>query len=140
VDHCDVYLTWGEPPGDVAAKIAQVRELAAARGREMRFGLRLHVIVRETAEAAWREADALIRYLDDETIVRAQATFARMDSVGQQRMARLHGGRRDQLEISLNLWVGVGLVRGGAGTWRRKQPWPPRQTPHRGCVQGPGIS
>ncbi|MBV8615922.1 MAG: LLM class flavin-dependent oxidoreductase, partial [Acetobacteraceae bacterium] len=93
VEHCDVYLTWGEPPGDVAAKIAQVRALAAARGRTMRFGVRLHVIVRETAEAAWREADALIRYLDDETIARAQATFARMDSVGQQRMARLHGGR-----------------------------------------------
>jgi alkanesulfonate monooxygenase len=115
-DHCDVYLTWGEPPGDVAAKIAQVRELAAARGRQMRFGLRLHVIVRETAEAAWREAEALIRYLDDETIARAQATFARMDSVGQQRMTRLHGGGRDDLEISPNLWAGVGLVRGGAGT------------------------
>ena len=39
-----------------------------------------------------------------------------MDSVGQQRMARLHGGRRDKLEISPNLWAGVGLVRGGAGT------------------------
>jgi len=116
VEHCDVYLTWGEPPGDVAAKIAQVRALAAARGRAMRFGVRLHVIVRETAEAAWREADALIRHLDDETIARAQATFARMDSVGQQRMARLHGGRRERLEISPNLWAGVGLVRGGAGT------------------------
>ena len=39
-----------------------------------------------------------------------------MDSVGQQRMAQLHGGRRDKLEISPNLWAGVGLVRGGAGT------------------------
>jgi alkanesulfonate monooxygenase len=39
-----------------------------------------------------------------------------MDSVGQQRMAALHGGRRDKLEISPNLWAGVGLVRGGAGT------------------------
>ncbi|WP_083842489.1 LLM class flavin-dependent oxidoreductase, partial [Bradyrhizobium sp. ORS 375] len=40
----------------------------------------------------------------------------RMDSVGQQRMSQLHGGRRDKLEISPNLWAGVGLVRGGAGT------------------------
>ena len=39
-----------------------------------------------------------------------------MDSVGQQHMAQLHGGRRDKLEISPNLWAGVGLVRGGAGT------------------------
>jgi len=42
--------------------------------------------------------------------------FARMDSVGQQRMSNLHGGRRDRLEISPDLWAGVGLVRGGAGT------------------------
>jgi alkanesulfonate monooxygenase len=72
--------------------------------------------VRETAEEAWREADALIRHVDDETIAFSQRTFARFDSVGQQRMARLHNGRRDKLEISPNLWAGVGLVRGGAGT------------------------
>jgi alkanesulfonate monooxygenase len=39
-----------------------------------------------------------------------------MDSVGQRRMAALHGGGRDRLEVSPNLWAGVGLVRGGAGT------------------------
>ena len=39
-----------------------------------------------------------------------------MDSVGQQRMAALHGGNRDKLEVSPNLWAGIGLVRGGAGT------------------------
>ena len=115
-EHCDVYLTWGEPPADVGAKIEAMRALAAARGRTMSFGIRLHVIVRETAEAAWREADSLIAHLDDDTIATAQAAFARFDSVGQQRMARLHGGRRDRLEISPNLWAGVGLVRGGAGT------------------------
>ena len=115
-DHVDVYLTWGEPLDGVAEKIAAMRALAAARGRTLSYGIRLHVIVRETAEAAWREADALIAHLDDDAIAKAQATYARFDSVGQQRMARLHGGRRDQLEISPNLWAGVGLVRGGAGT------------------------
>ena len=115
-DHVDVYLTWGEPLDGVAEKITAMRALAAARGRTLSYGIRLHVIVRETAEAAWREADALIAHLDDDTIAKAQATYARFDSVGQQRMARLHGGRRDQLEISPNLWAGVGLVRGGAGT------------------------
>ena len=116
VDHCDVYLTWGEPPAQVAEKIDQVRKLAAARGRTLSFGIRLHVIVRETAEEAWREADNLIRHLDDEAIATAQKAFARFDSIGQQRMAQLHGGRRDKLEVSPNLWAGVGLVRGGAGT------------------------
>lgn len=93
-----------------------MKALAAARGRTLSFGIRLHVIVRETAEEAWRAADDLIRYVDDETIALAQKTFARHDSEGQRRMARLHGGRRDQLEVSPNLWAGVGLVRGGAGT------------------------
>jgi alkanesulfonate monooxygenase len=116
VDHVDVYLTWGEPPADAAEKITEMRALAAAAGRTLSFGIRLHVIVRETAEAAWHEADALIEHLDDATIATAQKAFARFDSVGQQRMARLHGGRRDKLEISPNLWAGVGLVRGGAGT------------------------
>jgi alkanesulfonate monooxygenase len=114
--HADVYLTWGEPPDDVAAKIDAARQAAAAQGRTMQFGIRLHVIVRETAAEAWDAAAALIRHVDDAAVALAQKTFARFDSVGQQRMARLHGGRRDRLEISPNLWAGVGLVRGGAGT------------------------
>ncbi|WP_395369773.1 FMNH2-dependent alkanesulfonate monooxygenase [Komagataeibacter diospyri] len=112
----DKYLTWGEPPALVAEKISHVRKLAHAQGREVSFGIRLHVIVRETAEEAWHEADRLISHLDDATIEKAQKVFARMDSVGQSRMSALHGGRRDRLEISPNLWAGVGLVRGGAGT------------------------
>jgi alkanesulfonate monooxygenase len=82
----------------------------------MSFGIRLHVIVRETNAEAWKAADDLIRHLTDAEIARAQSTFARMDSVGQRRMVELHGGRRDKLEVSPNLWAGVGLVRGGAGT------------------------
>jgi len=115
-DHVDVYLTWGEPPADVGQKIADMRARAAARERTLSFGIRLHVIVRETAEAAWREAEALISHVDDATIATAQKAFSKFDSVGQQRMARLHSGRRDKLEVSPNLWAGVGLVRGGAGT------------------------
>lgn len=82
----------------------------------MRFGIRLHAIVRETEAEAWAEADRLISRLTDDDIARAQANYARMDSVGQGRMAALHGGRRDRLEVAPNLWAGVGLVRGGAGT------------------------
>lgn len=115
-EQVDLYLTWGEPPHLVKEKIEQVRAKAAALGRTVRFGIRLHVIVRETNEEAWQAADRLISQLDDATIAKAQAAFARTDSVGQHRMAALHGGKRDSLEISPNLWAGVGLVRGGAGT------------------------
>lgn len=118
-EHIDTYLTWGEPPDAVAKKIADVRERAAARGRQVTFGIRLHVIVRETEEEAWQDAERLISRLDDETIARAQQAFSNMDSEGQRRMAALHGGRRgtrETLEIYPNLWAGVGLVRGGAGT------------------------
>jgi alkanesulfonate monooxygenase len=114
--HIDVYLTWGEPPQQVAEKIAQVKELAAQQGRTVKFGIRLHVIVRETESAAWDAANDLIRYVDDEAIANAKKVFASSDSVGQRRMTQLHNGNREALEISPNLWAGIGLVRGGAGT------------------------
>ncbi len=115
-DTVDKYLTWGEPPHEVADKIERIAALAAYKGRRITFGIRLHVIVRETNAEAWKAADDLIRHVSDDTIAAAQAIFARMDSVGQRRMSELHGGRRDKLEVSPNLWAGVGLVRGGAGT------------------------
>jgi alkanesulfonate monooxygenase len=115
-DQVDLYLTWGEPPADVAEKIAAVRALAARRGRRLRFGIRLHIIVRDTEEEAWAAADDLISHVDDAQIAAAQKVFARLDSVGQKRMSGLHKGSRAALEISPNLWAGVGLVRGGAGT------------------------
>jgi alkanesulfonate monooxygenase len=76
----------------------------------------VHIIVRETEKQAWEAAEDLLRYVSDESIEAAQKTFARFDSEGQKRMAQLHRGQRDRLEISPNLWAGVGLVRGGAGT------------------------
>jgi alkanesulfonate monooxygenase len=119
-EQVDTYLTWGEPPADVARKVADVRQRAAKHGRTVTFGIRLHVIVRETEDAAWQAADDLISRLDDETVAKAQAAFAKMDSEGQRRMAALHAGgskrTRADLEIAPNLWAGVGLVRGGAGT------------------------
>jgi alkanesulfonate monooxygenase len=115
-EQLDFYLTWGEPPDAVAQKIADVRQRAQALGRTVRFGIRLHVIVRETNAEAWAAANRLISHLDDDTIAKAQHAFANSDSEGQKRMARLHGGSREALEISPNLWAGVGLVRGGAGT------------------------
>lgn len=114
--HVDTYLTWGEPPAQVAQKIASVRQYAEQQGRSLTFGIRLHVIVRETQSEAWEAANRLIRYVDEDAIATAQKAYARMDSEGQQRMTQLHNGNREALEISPNLWAGVGLVRGGAGT------------------------
>ena len=121
-EQLDTYLTWGEPPAAVAAKVADIRQRAEKYQRTLTFGIRLHMIVRETEEEAWRAAGELLAHLDDSTVAAAQKKFAQMDSVGQRRMAELNKGKfnrndvRDGLEISPNLWAGVGLVRGGAGT------------------------
>jgi alkanesulfonate monooxygenase len=118
----DTYLTWGEPPAAVAGKFADVGGRAAKLGRKLSFGIRLHVIVRETEEEAWAAAGSLISHLDEKVVAAAQEKFRTMDSIGQRRMAELHGGRFDKanpragLEVAPNLWAGVGLVRGGAGT------------------------
>jgi alkanesulfonate monooxygenase len=114
--HADCYLSWGEPPAQLAEKIARVREAAAARGRELRFGLRIHVITRDTEAQAWADAERLIEGLDDAAIAAGQARLRALESVGQQRMTALHGGSRDRLVVAPNLWAGIGLVRGGAGT------------------------
>ncbi|AJE46796.1 FMNH2-dependent alkanesulfonate monooxygenase [Celeribacter indicus] len=114
--HVDAYLTWGEPPEAVERKIGDVRARAEAEGRTVRFGIRFHAIVRETEAEAWAAADRLIAQVSDDDIARAMAAFSKMDSEGQRRMTALHGGRRDRLEIAPNIWAGVGLVRGGAGT------------------------
>ncbi len=117
-EHVDTYLTWGEPLADVKLKLDAVRQRAKAFGRTVKFGLRIHLIVRDTEDEAWAAADRLIQHLPDEAIEAAQKKFAaESDSVGQKRMSALHGhGRRDSLIIAPNLWAGIGLVRGGAGT------------------------
>ncbi|WP_431032018.1 LLM class flavin-dependent oxidoreductase [Streptomyces sp. P6-2-1] len=114
--HADVYLTWGEPPAAVAEKIGAVRELAAREGRAVRFGIRLHTITRDRSADAWAEAARLLDGIDQKLVDDVQRGLGRSESEGQRRMLALHGGRRDALEIHPNLWAGVGLVRGGAGT------------------------
>ncbi|GAA2989098.1 LLM class flavin-dependent oxidoreductase [Streptosporangium longisporum] len=114
--HVDAYLTWGEPPAAVAEKIAWVNGLAEAEGRTLRYGIRLHVISRDTSDEAWAQARRLLDGIDPATVEKVQAGLGRSESEGQKRMLALHGGSRDGLEISPNLWAGVGLVRGGAGT------------------------
>jgi alkanesulfonate monooxygenase len=122
--HADVYLTWGERPEAVRAKIDWIRSLGEEQGRKLRFGIRLHTISRDTSEEAWAQAGRLIAALDEDTVRSAQAGLARSQSEGQRRMLALHEANRANgswtdarsLEIAPNLWAGVGLVRGGAGT------------------------
>mgnify|MGYP003473389568 CR=1 FL=1 len=112
----DTYLTWGEPPAAVGKKVDWIRGLATEHGRQLTYGLRIHVITRDTADEAWAVADRLLAGIDPADIERMQANLRRSESEGQRRMAELHRGGTDSLEIAPNLWAGVGLVRGGAGT------------------------
>ena len=115
--YADVYLTWGEPPRAVDTKLRWIEELAAKEGRNPpRFGIRLHVITRDTADESWRAAHRLIERVDDATVRDVQEGLAQSESEGQRRMRDLHRGDRRDLTIAPNLWAGIGLVRGGAGT------------------------
>ena len=119
--HVDMFLTWGEPPKLVAEKIEAVRSQAAAAGRTLRFGIRLHVIVRETDRAAWAAADDLISRVSDDVIAAAQKKLAGFDSVSQQRMLQLQT-RRSEFADSRAQPVGrrrPGAARCGNGPRRR---------------------
>jgi alkanesulfonate monooxygenase len=115
-EHVDVYLAWGEPPAMVAERVARVRELAAIAGRKLRFGIRFHTIARPSDAEAWAVADAMLAGMSPEAIAAARADFATTQSEGQRRMAALHGSDLGRLEVHPNVWAGIGLVRGGAGT------------------------
>lgn len=114
--HIDVYLTLAEPPAMLKEKIDRMRELADKEGRTIRYGLRVHMFVRERAEDAWREAERVLRHATPEQIAASQEKLARFDSVGQGRMKGLHNGSRETLEVSPNLWAGIGLINKGIGT------------------------
>ncbi|MCB8914739.1 MAG: LLM class flavin-dependent oxidoreductase [Thermoleophilales bacterium] len=120
--YADTWLTWGEPVETVAERLAPVREKAAAAGRELNIGLRIHLISRDSEEEAWLEADRMLDAIDPGQVAAAREKFARMESTAQARMTDLShttGGEavdRDSLVIAPNLWAGVGLVREGAGT------------------------
>jgi alkanesulfonate monooxygenase len=105
--HADVYLSWGEPPAEVAVKIADVRRRAAGEGRTLRFGIRLHVIVRRTEAESWAAADAPISHLDEATVAAADKVLARYDSHGQRRQRALSHGSRESQVVSPNLWCRV---------------------------------
>jgi alkanesulfonate monooxygenase len=101
-------------------KVKQVKARAAEHGRELTYGIRLYVIVRQTDAKAWEAAADLYDQMDETAIAGNKRFVSNTDSIGQQRMSAMHGGIKPtnlrDLEIAPNLWAGIGLVRPGPGT------------------------
>ena len=118
--HVDTYLSWGETPEQMKLKVDAVKAKAAQYGRELKFGIRLYVIVRRTDAEAWEAAQKLYDEMDDASVAANQSHLKGTDSVGQQRMSAMHGGKRvdnlRDLEVAPNIWSGIGLVRPGPGS------------------------
>lgn len=113
-EETDVYLLWGEPLPMVRERIADMRERAAAIGRKLRFGMRIHVIVRKREEEAWASADALISDIPEGFQTAMDKVLSRTDSEGEKRQQGLRAGSED-LVVAPNLWTGIGKARVGVG-------------------------
>lgn len=111
----DVFLTWPDTVSSVAATIDDMRRRSAAVGRELRYGLRAHVIVRETEAEARAAADRLVSKLDDETGQAIRAKSLDTASVGVSRQSDLRKTADDDGYAEANLWTGIGRARSGAG-------------------------
>jgi alkanesulfonate monooxygenase len=109
----DVYLMWGEPQALLEERLAQMKRLEAEYGRRLRYGLRTHVIVRETEAEAWAAAERMISRIDPEVRQAFLASYQHVDSVGQRRQIEM--GLRGDLLIEPHLWAGIGLARSGVG-------------------------
>jgi len=114
-EHCDVYLMWPEKKEELAERMKAVHERAAHYGRVLDYGLRVHMIVRDTEAEAREYARELVSRLDDEQgrIIRERALDATSLGVSHQaknrELANLEG------YIEPNLWTGIGRARSGCG-------------------------
>ncbi|HEY8171694.1 MAG TPA: LLM class flavin-dependent oxidoreductase, partial [Dehalococcoidia bacterium] len=108
----DVYLLWGETIPMVRERIADMRARAAALGRSLRFGMRIHVLVRETEDEARADAAALISEIPEGYQKMMDRHMSASDSEGEKRQREL----REQEWLGPNLWAGIGKARLGVGT------------------------
>ena len=108
----DVYLGWIQPQDEVAAHIAKARTEFAKAGRSGAFGLRTHLIVRDTEAEAWDEADELLSRADTRVKAQRQAAFSGTPMVGQQAQAQVLEDHR----VGRHLWNGISTVRVNCGT------------------------
>ena len=110
--HAEVYLMWIEPLEQVAARIARVTAQAQAGGRRVTFGLRTHLVVRDTEAEAWAAADSLIADADPQVVQQRHAVVVGTTMVGPQAQAR----RVAQHRVGPHLWNGLSTVRVNCGT------------------------
>jgi alkanesulfonate monooxygenase len=114
----DVYLVWGDTLAGIEARLATMRAHEARTTRvadsPLRYGLRCHVLVRETEDEAWKAAERLISRIDPEVRRQFIQASASVDSEGQRRQQALTAAS-SSLVVEQNLWAGVGLARSGVG-------------------------
>ena len=111
----DVFLTWPDTVASVAATVNEMTKLAATNERSLRFGLRSHVIVRETEAEAKHAAQQLISRLDAETGETIRQRSLDTASVGVARQSALREAADDAGYAEPHLWTGIGKARSGAG-------------------------
>ena len=112
---CDVYLMWPDTMDKVRETIADMRERAARYGRTLKFGYRVHVIVRETEEEARRYADRLLSLHDEVTGTAIREKSLDAKNYGVQRQAELRSAADGDGFVEENLWTGIGRARSGCG-------------------------
>ncbi|RCS22880.1 LLM class flavin-dependent oxidoreductase [Phyllobacterium salinisoli] len=112
---CDVYLMWPEPREQIALRMKAVNARAAAHGRTLDYGLRVHMIVRDTEKEAREYADHLVSMLDDEygKLIRDRAHDSTSLGVAHQARARELADTFGYVEP--HLWTGIGRARSGCG-------------------------
>lgn len=111
----DVYLMWPDTLPAVREIIADMRARAARRGRTLRFGYRVHVVVRETEAEARAAASRLLSRLDDSEGAAIRARSLDSQSAGVRRQAELREAAGDEGYVEDNLWTGIGRARSGCG-------------------------
>jgi alkanesulfonate monooxygenase len=108
----DVYLAWIQPLDAIGSLLDRARRHYAAAGRRPSFGLRTHLVVRDTEDAAWHAADELLAQAASAVKEQRQAVFAGTPMVGQQAQARAYAEHR----VGRHLWNGISTVRVNCGT------------------------
>ena len=113
--HCDVFLMWPEPEESIYATMQEMSEKAAQYGRTMDFGMRLHVIVRETEEEAKAYAKELMSKFDLEMAEKLKHRTQDSKSAGVLRQDEFRKQADDDDFVEPMLWTGIGRARSGCG-------------------------
>lgn len=114
-EEADVFLMWPEPMPAVASLLDDMRARAANFGRTLRYGYRVHMIVRETESAARDAARQLVSRLDVDTGTRIRERSLDHASVGVRRQAEMRDAADGDGFVEENLWTGIGRARSGCG-------------------------